>query len=426
MARMTAQDIAKAQQYYLQLRRQGVSGQQAHQMAFPQGAPEQISEKELAEKQQKAGLAGTGGMIAGALATKGVADAVAGKPVLGGVFDKIGSSFSTGSNVANTAGQTVSNVSSSLASSGAPTAVGSAANGGTLMSNGSVVGGESAGLGTAGTVLSAAAAAKGTYDTIKGFQQGGEGLRSGMTTAGAGIGSLIGGPVGGAIGAAAGNTLGYGFQGSGWKNNLALAGMTGGLSMIPGVGNGIRGLIHKTTRQSSQENTQNLLKTDPENKAWQNYITGMRGQYNAPAPDKSKPFAGKYATFEDYKKGGLEAGDLTGVYGNLKTFGADYGTRSFDQQKAITQKLIDAGLYDSKKGEVIITDEAKAKQIYDQTIKNLGTNPAQIGKFQGSNINTANIGVKPAMVSGNQLVQALSRSRTSSPGIDKNGRRITY
>jgi hypothetical protein len=163
-------------------------------------------------------------------------------------------------------------------------------------------------------------AAKGGYDTIKGFDNGGEGIRSGTTQLGAGIGTMILPGIGTAIGAAGGNILGYGLQGSGFKNDLALAGMTGGLSLIPGVGDSIRGLIRKTTRQYAQEKTGELQEAAGDNQQALDYVNAMRAQYNSAPEDKSKQFAGKYGSWDEYQKAGLEASDLTGVYGNISTY----------------------------------------------------------------------------------------------------------
>lgn len=213
--------------------------------------------------------------------------------------------------------------------------------------------------------LSAAAVAKGGYDVQKGYEQGGEGVRSGLTTAGAGIGSLIMPGLGTAAGAAIGNVLGYGLQGSGWKNDLALLAAGGGITapLIVARRMGVD-LMHKTTKQVQQEHTQQLAEKAPEDATWQNYLGGMRTQ----EVNKDAPFAGKYKTFDEYKKAGLQADDLTGVYGNLKTFGPEWAKLDFNKQKQVTQGLIDAGLYKSKKGEVEITDEDKAHEIKNQVL----------------------------------------------------------
>ncbi len=210
-----------------------------------------------------------------------------------------------------------------------------------------------------GSAASALAIAKGGYDAYKGWEQGGKGVRSGLTTAGAGVGSLMFGPgLGTAAGAAFGNVMGYGLQGDGWKNKLALAATSPVLlgAKLMGVD-----LMHKTTKQVQQEHSQQLSELDPKNEGWQKYLGAMRNQ----VANKETPFAGKYKTFDEYKNAGLEANDLSGVYGNLKAFGPDWSKFNTAQQAKVTQGLIDAGLYSSKKGEVVISDEEKAKQIKD-------------------------------------------------------------
>jgi hypothetical protein len=141
------------------------------------------------------------------------------------------------------------------------------------------------------------------------------------------------------------------------------------LGQAPLIAGGLAGLLgHKSTRQVAQEHTKSLMGQGQNDPIWQNYVQGMRQQYNAPPPDPSKPFAGQYATFDEYKKAGLQAGDLTGVYGNLKAFGPDWAKLSDQQRQAVTQGLINENLYQSKKGEVVITDEDRARQIRDQIL----------------------------------------------------------
>jgi len=129
----------------------------------------------------------------------------------------------------------------------------------------------------------------------------------------------------------------------------------------------------------------------------------MRQQYDSAPLDPSKPFAGKYGSWDEYKQAGLESADLTGVYGNLKTFGPDWAKLSFDQQKAVTQGLINAGLYNSSKGEVIITNEEQAKKIKDEVLK---TQPPS----QNPALNDQ---------------RTLPRSSTISPGVGRDGKPIS-
>lgn len=140
---------------------------------------------------------------------------------------------------------------------------------------------------------------------------------------------------------------------------------TGGLSEIANL-MGFGGILgHKSTKDIQKEHTQELRGQGADNAAWQAYVAGARQQHeNGGPPDPSKPFFnGKYESFDEYKKAGLDAADLEGVHGNLSTFGPDWAGYSPEQRKAITQSLIDNNMYESKKGEVEVTDAAKAKEI---------------------------------------------------------------
>ena len=283
------------------------------------------------------------------------------------------------------------------------------------------------GLGTAVGIITTA---KGAYDTQRGWEQGGEGLRSGLTTMGAGAGGLAFGPLGAVAGGLIGNIIGYGLQGSGWKNDIA-AGPTLAILRASGVN-----LVHQTTRQLQQEHTQKLLESAPTNEAWANYVKSMRYQ----EANKDMPFAGKYKTFEEYKKAGLQADDLTGVYGNLNAFGAgttrDWLTLSFLEKKKVTQALIDAGLYDSTKGEVIITDPIKANEVFDKALGRAAPTTSSGAFADGAGLPTPKdkqsligrieppqnlIGrITPAPI----VVEQPRRSKTLSPGIGLDGQRI--
>jgi hypothetical protein len=222
-------------------------------------------------------------------------------------------------------------------------------------------------MATVAPYLGAAVAAKGTYDSIGALNRNGEGLRSGLTTTGSGIGTMIMPGVGTAVGAAAGNVVGYGLQGKGWKNDAALLLATGGVA-APYVA-------------LRRMHTQDLMSKGTDDKAYQNYVAGMRAQYNAPPPDPSKPFAGgKYGSWDEYQKAGLEAGDLTGVYGNIKAYGPQWASLSEDQRKRITQANIDSGLYNSRKGEVELSDEAKAIENRDRILKEVAATTPLVPK----------------------------------------------
>lgn len=94
-------DVQQQAMVYYQLMQQGVPPAEAFKQAFPEGLPNSAANREKAQKkqagnQQKAALAQTGGVLAGALATRAAYDAATGQPILGGVFE--------GSKTAGTAG----------------------------------------------------------------------------------------------------------------------------------------------------------------------------------------------------------------------------------------------------------------------------------------------------------------------------------
>lgn len=237
------------------------------------------------------------------------------------------------------------------------------------------------GIGTAGNVFLPAAGAVGAYDLFKNKRKGARGIGQGAAS-GAAMGSYFG-PVGAGVGAGVGT----------------LAAILGGA-------------LHTSTAEIRKKHSKQLASQAPDNVIWQNYLAGMRDQ---PSLDKSKPFAGKYGSWDEYQKAGLDASDLTGVYGNLKAFGPEWAKLTFDQQKAVTQKLIDAGLYNSKKGEVEITDEKKAQDI----LKELSAKGFKVS-IPTTPSSSSNVGT------GTKALTEILRSKTRSPGIALDGSRIRY
>lgn len=147
---------------------------------------------------------------------------------------------------------------------------------------------------------------------------------------------------------------------------------TGGLSELANA----TGLFnHKSTRERQADVTNDIMnkyKDDPQALA---YWSAMREQYKDAPPDPSKPFLnGTYGSWDEYKQAGLQAGDLSGVGGNA--IFKEWASLSQPQREAVTQALIDADLYDSKDGGVVIKDEKKAQEIKNNVLKgfNVGAN----------------------------------------------------
>lgn len=306
--------------------------------------------------------------------------------------------------------------------------------------------------GTLGQVAGAAGAAYGAYNAINSWQNGGSG-RAGLTEAGAGIGSF-GGPIGAAIGAVGGNVLGYGLQGNGIKNDLALA----ALGPVGWAALGAKKLgfspIHVTTKQTQQKQVSDLASRS-DDPLWQQTI-GALGQsvQNGPV-DPTKPFSdgqgNNFATFQEYKNSpnGLNASNLALNPGNLDLYGPDFVKLTSAQQQAITQANINDDNYDNKKGAVVIKDPVKAKANYDSIVggaspavggvpavtTSAGTTPIATTRpaVIPAPINAVPVPVattRPAVLPGilpnaNIAAQA-ARTKTLSPGIGLNGQRIIY
>lgn len=353
---------------YFNLLQQGVPQKDAFKQAFPNGIPSRTQIlKDQANQQQKQGYGQLGGLLSGVLAAKGVTNALSNG---GNPFGAATTKTLSGLTGNSTTPATTATSTADASTVGAPTGVtasrvpgvsdaaSQAADSGSWWTTAPEAG-------SASQIASGAGALYGGYNAVNDWQHGGSG-RTGLTEGGAGVGNMVAGPIGAGVGALYGNVVGYGLQGHGWKNHLALASTNPMLEVARDLG---FSPIHETTRQYESANTSNLLKEGTDNQPWQDYVKGMRGQYNTAPADPSKPFDnGKYSNWDEYQKAGLDAKDLTGVYGNLNTFGPDWAGYSQDQRQKITQGLIDNNLYNSQHGDVQVTDPTKAKEIRDQIL----------------------------------------------------------
>lgn len=345
---MTPQESAAA---YMDMIRQGVPAADAFKKAFPNGLPKaQDFQKKQAKDAQKGQLAQIGGAVGGVAGGKAVMDAMSGtgwfaktKPIIDTAtgIGPVADGAAYGTSVANANGAMVVNgpiadpsgygyflnSSSAAPTAGAPTATSTAAPTASTM-------GATPFYVPAAAAIGTYLAGKSAYDQVSGKPE---------------------------------DTSAPGRFG---RAQLAFTTMGGSeIARALGIGG-------TDTRLHAKQNTKKLLgvSNDP---TYQSYVQGMRAQYNSAPTDPSKPFAGKYASWDEYKKAGLQANDLTGVLGNIKTFGSDWTKYSQAQREAITQGVIDAGLYDSKKGEVVITDENAAKGVRDKLLTALSSKPQQ-------------------------------------------------
>lgn len=191
----------------------------------------------------------------------------------------------------------------------------------------------------------------------------------------------------------------------GLPGRIILGMATGGLSEVAGHFLG----QHKKTSEVQNDRWSDLAKDGvitPEQ------LAAKQADLQRSAKERSQdPITGKswdlQTAVDRVKQGGAAADEFAQTYGPHKVYGADWGTYTPDQQRAIIKANADAGNWTSSKGDVLFKDDEKAKQIKDQVLSgNLGTvNPS------GS---AAPIIVPPA------------RSTTSSPGMALDGGRISY
>lgn len=240
------------------------------------------------------------------------------------------------------------------------------------------------GIGAAGNYLLPAAGALGAFDVLS-HEYGP--ARSGLEGAasGAAIGSFFPGP-GTIIGAGVGGLLGLG-----------------------------KGLMkHETTRERQNKVTDRLMQAAGSDAAAQTYVQGMREQFKSAPPDPSHPFHGQYSSWDEYKKAGLDAADLTGVEGNIDTYSPQEWARlTFDQRKAITQANIDSGLYYSKDGGVKISDKQKALENKDNVLKGFQAGAQAVTQTPVVPVNNAQAAAQGA------------RNWSLSPGIGLDGKPMT-
>ena len=236
---------------------------------------------------------------------------------------------------------------------------------------------------TLGNIASGVGAAYGAYQVGDALQNGGEGLRTGLTTLGAGLGGFAG-PLGAVAGAGVGNAVGYGLQGDGAKNDLALAAM--GPVAWPLLGAKklglLGGLMHKTTKQYEQERWGKLKDegvVDAEAAFAANHPQGDTGVW------QDGEFAGKKWNFEDAQT--LASKDPKHFYLVLGNFQADpeWSSRSDDVKNQVISQAISEGLYDPDKGDILVKDKNRFKEILDGVSKATPTvTPDTAVKTQGN------------------------------------------
>lgn len=241
-----------------------------------------------------------------------------------------------------------------------------------------------------GQAAGAIGAAKGAYDTYQGWEHGGAGMRTGLTTMGAGIGSMIMPGLGTAAGAAMGNAIGYGIKkkgwgNGGWKNDAVLAaiGPIGWAALAAKYA----GLLtpHKTTKQRQGERFGALIK-DWEEKGYDPNVLGTAensvfvprantsysskgqkdlrvdpdfvGYYDDPSTDEVEHewINNRFATSRNVQD--LKGDDIIGYVAWLEKYGPEWLTAMPESERiAIAEEALNRGLVSEHHGMIDIKDD---------------------------------------------------------------------
>lgn len=270
--------------------------------------------------------------------------------------------------------------------------------------------------GSAATEAAAPGMGFAPYAGLAGAGLGAYGLYNSINSNDKKGGALSGMALGGGLAAAA-PLIGLGPIGWG---GLALAAALGG-----GAGFGLTSALgHKSTKQYQQERTEKLLGSM---KGHEDIVSALRGAAHNGADDAEW----KRTATERMK----DPTGMWGTYGMLNTFGSDYFDKMNEHQRyAITKAAIDNNLLKGNKGDIVVTDAEKLKALLPEATANkdylAGYNAWKSGIPIKSNIPSAQFpkggsvgtsgGVSPSSGSSS------SRSKTLSPGIGLDGKRISY
>lgn len=242
------------------------------------------------------------------------------------------------------------------------------------------------------------------YAGAAGAALGAYGLYNALKNHNAKSGALSGAALGGGLAAAA-PLVGLGPVGWG---GLALAAALGGAG-----GFGITKIFgHKGTKDYIKERTNNLMQQD-----WgssRDLVAGLRDR----SDDDNALWAQMMSDPAKKKEVLSDPIGNWGQLGMLKTFGSDYFNKMNEAQRyAATKYAIDNNLFKDDHGDRIITDENKLRGALNEFSANKDYLNAYNAWKSGGGGPSALLSPPPATA---------NRSKTKSPGISKDGKRISY
>lgn len=326
----------------------------------------QVQERERLEREERKArspinqLIPVAGSVGGLAVANNASDIFnAGKEALGFGAAEAAPAVAEGASLGTAAAQGATSASSagatalpSLASGGEPFAVGSAQGGGTLMSDGSVLGSPGAGIGTfAQGALGAAGLGAGTYGMAQAFESGDE-LGGAVSGLGAGLGASS---LGGALGLST-------IPGLGW--------MAAGGALL-GLGLGALGDLMDKDRWKTETNRLNKLRDDGvfvPDEILASMPTRGRSKDELIEIEQAKVDAGQYGNVEfartrDEKF--LKPQDIVG-YAAFAEKDPTWFERPLEERFQIAQEALDAGAVREGRGTINVdwkkVDEFRRRQ----------------------------------------------------------------
>ncbi len=242
------------------------------------------------------------------------------------------------------------------------------------------------GIGTQGNLLLPAAGAYGAYDLFNRRNGAGRGALQGAAS-GAAIGSTFG-PTGALIGAGIGGAVGLAESFFDDPSTKELEKERWG------------GLADKGIK-------------DAQAAYLANHPPGDTSIYQE-GPRKGEKWKFENA-LEDTKK---DPSHFRLVFGNYDTFGNDWSSYTPEQQDQIVSRLANENLYSGRKGDVVINDKARARQIKDEVLSGQNTTavtPEVAVKTQGITQKPVQEMVRQPFIYGNNTPQLPANTNMKGP-----------
>lgn len=217
--------------------------------------------------------------------------------------------------------------------------VGTAANGGTLMSDGTIAGSESM-LGSAAPYLGAAGAAlgaKGIYDATQLKNRKSGAISGGISGAGMGLGAA----------AAMAPLLALGP--AGWAA-MALGGGA--------LGAGMGGVMARESTDDKSKRRFGTLEGMAEDAAWKDIVNTGR--------QESVDDRDTWDLGDDTSDAPIDL--MTRSYGVLNTFGPEWAGVDPAKRQEVVSRMVGEGLINSKQGDYLVENQDRAKEIYNEVV----------------------------------------------------------